>query len=101
MEIDDEGTLIRGLYGPNPTVWALIFYGYAILGILAMFFLIAGLSDLDMKDDPTLLWVVPGLGIAALILYLVAQFGQKMGVEQTFQIHQFFESCLGSHVHIS
>ena len=40
FEVDEENeefTIIRGLYGPNPTVWALFTYGYAALGILATF----------------------------------------------------------------
>ena len=101
-DIDDESkTILRGLYGPNPTVWALIFYGYVIVGILSLFALIAGLSELSLGNEPYMLWALPGLGIIALVLYFVAQFGQKMGVEQTFTIHHFFEETLGEHIHIS
>jgi hypothetical protein len=35
------------------------------------------------------------------ILYFVAQTGQKMGAEQTFQLHHFFEESIGETVHIS
>ena len=103
IDVDEQEniTILRGLYGPNPTVWALIFYGYVILGIVGLFVLIAGLSELSLGNDPYMLWVLPGLGLAALIVYLIAQFGQKMGVEETFMIHHFFEDTLGEHVHIS
>ena len=100
-EEDGNKTILRGLYGPNPTVWALIFYGYVILGIIGMFAAIAGLSELSLGNDPYMLWALPGLGGAAIILYFIAQFGQKMGVEETFMIHHFFEETLGEHVHIS
>jgi hypothetical protein len=36
-----------------------------------------------------------------VILYFIAQTGQKMGVEQTFQLHHFFEESIGETVHIS
>lgn len=101
-DIDDESkTILRGLYGPNPTVWALIFYGYIILGVLGLFALIAGLSELSLGNEPYMLWALPGFGIMALILYFIAQFGQKMGVEETFLIHHFFEETLGEHIHIT
>ncbi len=43
-EEDDSFTLIHGLYGPNPTVWAFFFYGYVALGILAAFLGMYGFS---------------------------------------------------------
>ncbi len=38
IEKNEEGTLIRGLYGPKPSIWALFFYFYAAFGILGFFF---------------------------------------------------------------
>jgi len=36
-EQTEQGTIIRGLYGPNPTVWGLFFFGYLTLGVLSFF----------------------------------------------------------------
>jgi hypothetical protein len=43
---------------------------------------------------------MPFLGLAAVVLYIIAQFGQKLGVEQTFTLHHFFERSIGSRIHI-
>ena len=100
LEEHEEGTLIRGLYGPNPTVWAMFTFGYSAIGILALFAAIIGFSNLSLGLEAPVLWVLPVLGGIALILYFVAQTGQKIGVEQTFTIHHFYEEAIGEKVSI-
>ena len=95
LEEHEDGTLIRGLYGPNPTVWAMFTFGYSALGIIALFIAIIGSSKVSLGLDAPILWVLPVLAGLALILYFVAQTGQKIGVEQTFTIHHFYEEAIG------
>ncbi len=96
----DEKTIIRGLYGPNPTVWAVFFFGYAILGIVALFILVVGFSRYSLDMSTTILWVLPGLGVGAVVLYIVAQTGQKFGAEHMYTLHHFFEDTIHKKVHI-
>lgn len=102
FELDEDGerTVIRGLYGPNPTVWAFFTYGYAALGILAMFLGMYGFSQYSLGQEASILWSLPVLAVAALVLYVVAQFGQKIGAEQMFTLHHFFEDSIGHRVHV-
>lgn len=102
FEKDEESdkTIIRGLYGPNPTVWAIFTFGYAAVSILALFLGFYGFSQYSLGQDASVLWSLPVLALAAVILYLVAQFGQKLGVEQTFTLHRFFEESVGHRIHI-
>lgn len=99
-EDDDAFTIIRGLYGPNPTVWAFFTYGYAALGIIATFIGMYGFSQYSLDQDAKILWVLPFLVLLALILYLIAQFGQKIGAEQMFTLHHFFEDSVGHRIHV-
>lgn len=103
FELDEDGehTVIRGLYGPNPTVWAFFTYGYAALGILAMFLGMYGFSLYSLGQDARILWSLPLLAVAALVLYIVAQFGQKLGAEQMFTLHHFFEESIGHRIHVT
>jgi hypothetical protein len=39
--------------------------------------------------------------IIAVILYVFSQVGQKLGAEQTFTLHHFFEEVVHQKVHIS
>lgn len=100
-ELDDqEHITVRGLYGPKPSVWAVFFMGYAALGVLAMFVGVFGLSQVMLEKPAPILWLIPAFAVIALILYLVAQGGQKIGAEQMFRIHHFYESVMKHHVKI-
>ena len=100
LEEEEGKTLIRGLYGPNPTVWAIFTLGYGACGILSLFAAVLGLSQLTLGTSAWGLWVLPGLAGLALILYFASQAGQKLGVEQTFAIHHFLEGVLGERIKI-
>jgi len=91
FEQEGDTVIVRGLYGPNPTLWVLFFFGYVIIGLLTLFLGIWGLSVWMIGGDTTILWAIPGLGVAALLLYFFSQTGQKLSAQQLFDIHHFYE----------
>ena len=100
LEEEQGKTLIRGLYGPNPSVWAIFFFGYAALGILGLFAAIIGFSRMSLGLDAQILWLLPLFAGIALALYLGAQAGQKVGAAQMFTLHHFLEEVTGLQVKI-
>lgn len=92
FEQEDENVIVRGLYGPNPTVWALFFFGYVGLGILSLFAGIWGTSLWSLGRDASVLWLIPVFAALAGGLYVVSQTGQKLGAQQMFDIHHFYEN---------
>lgn len=92
---------VRGLYGPKPSVWAAFFMSYAALGVISLFVGVYGLSQIMLEKPAPILWVIPALGGVALILYLIAQAGQKVGAEQMFRIHHFYEELFNDKIKIS
>lgn len=94
FEKSDKQVIVRGLYGPNPTIWAFFFFGYVATGILSLFIGMWGLSLYTLGNDASILWVIPGLSLVALVLYLVSQTGQKLGAQQMFDIHHFYEELV-------
>lgn len=99
-ELDNGHTIIRGLYGPSPNVWTLftlIYLGISVLGIFALF-LSASYYFLDQEIK--YIWTLPVLGALAIATYFIAQFGQKLGVEETFRLNQFIESIIGEELHV-
>jgi hypothetical protein len=100
FEQEEHQVLVRGLYGPNPTVWAIFFFGYAALGILSLFLGMWGFTRYSLDMDATVLWLLPVFGLLALILYISAQAGQKMGAQQMFEIHHFYEELAGDKVEV-
>lgn len=100
-EHEEGGTLVRGLYGPNPTVWAIFFFGYVALGLGSLFIAIMGLSNVALGQPAPVLWILPGLAIAAAGLYLFAQFGQKLGADQMYHLHSYYENLTHQKISIS
>lgn len=101
LEESPEGTVLRGLYGPSPTVWTLFLFGYASLGLIALFISIIGFSRMSLGLNASILWILVLLGLVALAMWLTAQMGQKVGAEQTFRLHHFFEEAIHEKVVIS
>lgn len=101
LEATDDGkTRIEGIYGPNANVWSLFLYGYLITGTLATFAGCIGLVEVMIDHTPWGLWVLGLMIAAAAALYITAQFGQKLGARQTYQLHMAYESAIGSSVEI-
>jgi hypothetical protein len=101
FEESDGGTIIRGLYGPNPTVWAIFFFGYVALGLIFFFAGMWGLSRLSLGMSYDVLWVLPITAVLAIMLYIIAQTGQKIGAEQMYRLHLFYEGSVGDKVHVN
>lgn len=98
---DKKAVFVGGLYGPKPSVWAVFFMSYAALGVLALFVGVYGLSQLMLDKPAPILWAIPVFALIAVGLYLVAQAGQKVGAEQMFRIHHFYEGLYHDKVRIS
>jgi len=97
---DKSKITVRGLYGPKPSVWAIFFMGYAALGVLALFAGVFGLSQIMLEKPAPILWAIPVMAVIAIVLYLVAQGGQKVGAEQMYRIHHFYEDLIKHKIHI-
>ena len=94
VEEVEKGHLVRGLYGPKPSVWTMFVFFYSAIGFATMIVLMIGLSLWSLGNPAPILWLVPVLVALFFSLYLVAYFGQRMGHKQMGSIHRFIEECL-------
>ena len=90
-----EGTLMRGLYGPAPSVWTMFVFFYSLIGFAIVVVTIIGFSRISLDMPAPILWWLPILIVVLLSLYLVSFFGQKLGHDQMEFLHSFLEECLG------
>ena len=100
FEQREDGTLVRGLYGPDPALWAFFFYGRAITLLVACFISVGIFSEWWLNKE--MKYEAPfalSLGVGAA-LYAIAQVGRKLGEPQTYIIHTFIEDCLGEYVEL-
>ncbi|MBK9733725.1 MAG: hypothetical protein IPO92_01655 [Saprospiraceae bacterium] len=94
-EPEDSETKIIGVYGPMPNVWTLFTVVYLAIFVLSIFISIIGFSQKALGYEYKILWILPVFAIIALSMYMLSQFGQKLGAAQTYAIHYFFEEAIG------
>ena len=96
LDETEEGTThIEGVYGPNANVWSIFLYGYLLTGCAGMFSGILGWVQKTIGHPAWALWIFGAMVVIAIGLYVLAQFGQKLGAAQTFRLHQIYESAMG------
>lgn len=91
-----EGTLVRGLYGPKPSVWSLFVASYAICGFMAVFAVGFAFAQWSIGQAPWALAVFPLAALGALVTYALARYGQRRGREQMVGLRQFLDDSLGT-----
>lgn len=91
----EGGTLVEGTYGPEIEVWSVFLYGYLSTGLLGTLSAIFGGAQLFIGDEPWAFYITGTMTVAALVLYLAAQLGQKLGAVQTLRLHEAYERAIG------
>ena len=87
-------TLIRGLFGPRPSVWLLFVFLYSSIGVISLFVAITGFSQLSLGMSAPALWALPVAAVIALGLYLAAKAGERLGREEMYVLKNFMDATL-------
>jgi hypothetical protein len=95
---EEEGTEVRGLYGPHPSIWLGFTFVHIAVSVASLFILIVGLSNMSLGLSSMILWSLPVLAGISLVMYLIARAGQKLGEVQLYDLHHFFEEHLGQKI---
>ena len=95
IERTDEGTEMRGLYGPRPAVWTMFVFFYSAIGFSIMVLSMMGMSYYSLGKSTNFVWLIPVLIVALTTLYAVAYFGKKKGYNEIVIIHDFVEKATG------
>ena len=94
VEADGEHTLLRGLYGPKPSVWLMFLFFYAFLGFVGVVVVIIGLSERSLGLPGRILWAVPMVAFVLIMVYLSARSGQALGKDQMYTLRDFLRAHL-------
>ncbi len=98
FEETDEGTVLRGLFGPQPHVWTMFVLFYSVIGFAILVLLVLGMSYMSLGKSAQILWGVPVLLAVFLTLYLVAYFGQRRSRHQLHVLNNFILAALNLEV---
>ncbi|MEZ4911566.1 MAG: hypothetical protein R2774_11985 [Saprospiraceae bacterium] len=91
-------TKLIGVYGPMPNVWTIFALSYLAIFTLVIFIAIIGFSQKALGQEAQILYALPFLLATAIALYLISQFGQKLGANHTFALHYFLQEAIGEKV---
>ena len=96
-KIETQPTVIRGLYGPSPTVWTLFMFFHFIVFILFM----ASAVWLYTNITLTLSYTFPLVGMTLLLLvwiglYIAGSIGKKTGKTEMYKLQSFMYSVLNT-----
>jgi hypothetical protein len=78
-----EGTMMRGMYSPDPGIWTLFMFLYTAFGFGLFVVLIVGSSYYSLDKDTDILWLSVVFSIGLLAVYGTAKFGQFLAKDQT------------------
>ncbi|MGL1884872.1 MAG: hypothetical protein OCD76_00045 [Reichenbachiella sp.] len=95
LEDNEEGCLVRGMFGPRPEVWSMFVLFYSVIGLATLIISVVGYAQMMLKTSAAILWLVPVLLVVFVTLYLVSYSGQKMGRDQMKTLHDFLVDSTG------
>ncbi len=95
----DDGTYIRGIFGPRPTIWTFFMFLYIGFGTMFLLFgsLYYSMHLVESKDDTDFSWsgAATLFSLLAIIAtYIVAKIGQEKSKDQMKQLRKFAEKII-------
>ncbi len=94
LQIDEleNGTELRGVIGPGPSVWTGFIFAFSLLGFLLFVISMWGLINLSLNKDATILWLVPVDLLLIFLVYISARIGQSLSKKEVMYLHKFVET---------
>ncbi len=88
-------TKLRGLFGPNPTVWTFFMFLHFIVILLFITALIWMYTNIALKDSLIYpITTMVGLFVLWFVLYFAGRIGREAGKKEMHALHRFMEQTL-------
>ncbi len=96
-EIDENSSTIRGLFGPNPTVWTMFMFFHFIVAGLFIGFGVWAYTNWALKTSYALqISLIFFMVLIWIALYVIGQMGKKTGMAEMHLLHGFMRDTLRS-----
>jgi len=94
-EYNEEGSIIYGLFGPNPTVWTLFMFIHFLVAGLFIAFAIWTYVNWTLDKDYAIQLFISLLTIVIwFVLYFGGRIGKRTGMNQMHELHHFMRDTL-------
>lgn len=91
----EDKTIVKGLFGPKPTVWTLFMFVHFAVAIAFFIFLVIAYSKWSLKGDYTFAMIMSiTMVILWFVLYAMGQLGKKKGYRQMLELDDFMKKVL-------
>lgn len=96
IEPEGKGSLVRGLFAPNASIWTFFMFLYGGLGTLGVFTAMIGAAQLTVGHTPWAFGLFAFFALALLVTYLANQYGKSRAKEQMEYLKTFLVGALGN-----
>ncbi len=86
---EEDHTVIRCLLAPAPVVWTMFMFFYALTGFGALVGFMIASSQYSLDKEMWGLWMALGSVAIGIILFLIAQGGQKLSKDEMYRLRHF------------
>lgn len=94
VEETAEGSLIRGVAGPEPKIWTMFMFFYTAVIVLFIFGSAMGVSQWSLNMDAPWLWSMPASLGAWLLVFGAAKYGQYKGNDQLLLLNTYMYDAI-------
>lgn len=96
-KVEDGKTIVKGLFGPKPTVWTLFMFFHFAVAVAFIGFSVMAYVQWSLKTDNSFaLIMVLGLPAVWILMYFLGRIGKSKGNQQMDDLYQFMMKTLNS-----
>lgn len=94
-KIEEQKTMIKGLFGPKPQVWTLFMFFHFAAAVAFIGFSVMAYVQWSLKTDYSFaLTFVISLPILWIVMYFLGSWGKSTGNKQMDELYQFMMKTL-------
>ena len=94
-KLEDNKTIVKGLFGPKPQVWTLFMFFHFAVAVAFIGFSVMAYVQWSLKTDYSLaMFMVIALPVLWIMMYFFGRWGKSTGHKQMEELHDFMMKTL-------
>lgn len=94
-KMNDKETIVKGLFGPKPTVWTMFMFFHFAVAVAFIGFSVMAYVQWSIKTDYSFaLTMVIALPVIWFVMYFLGRIGKRTGHQQMDELYKFMMKTL-------